>query len=97
MSQSAGLLEIHGAEAVSDKEWQRYTRVHPKAVLLRAWGGEQPPMGVLNDALAQVQQHMDGWARVDHRAGRPNGGGGWPFFPLSQFEVGGGMRGFNVN
>jgi hypothetical protein len=47
--------------------------------------------------LAQVQQHMDGWARVDHRAGRPNGGGGWPFFPLSQFEVGGGMRGFNVN
>jgi hypothetical protein len=62
VSQSAGLLEIHGAEAVSDKEWQRYTRVHPKAVLLRAWGGEQPPMGVLNDALAQVQQHMDGWA-----------------------------------
>ena len=84
---SSDLVELRGCEGVTAAQWYQYTRVNARAMLLRAWGGEQPPLHVLEDALRRVRSEVARQRCVDASFGPP-----FPY-DLNKFVVGGGMKG----
>lgn len=84
---SSDLVELRGFEEVTTAQWAKYTSVDAKAVLLRAWGGEEPPPEVLSKALSAVKRQV---AKLQAR--RESVSLRMPY-DLDEFVVGGGMKG----
>ena len=84
---SSDLVQLLHSSNVTPAQWAKYTMVDPRAVLLRAWGGEQPPAHVLGKALRLVKKQV-----ISIRAKDPTYVHRAPY-DLNDFVVGGGMKG----
>lgn len=84
---SSDMVELRGGKDVSQAQWAKYTAVEPRAVLLRAWGGEQPPEHVLQSALQRVRRDIAKRRMLSELFD--------PRLPydIDNFVVGGGMKG----
>ena len=85
------LVELVGAEGVPQWKWKRWAAVNPRAVLLRAWGGEEPPASVLEEALQKMRVEVAAEERRRNRLGDATAVT-LPY-SLERFIVGGGMKG----